>query len=82
MSSTEHTITIDGSGDLQFVYADDLQPLTELGESTTRRASHVEPAGSRWTADLSPVDGPVLGPFDYRKEALAAEYEWLRANGY
>ena len=38
------------------------------------RASHVEPdAEGRWLADLTPVAGPVLGPFDLRSEALAAE---------
>lgn len=45
------------------------------------RASAVEPnADGRWTADLAPVGGPVLGPFDTRGEALAAEVAWLRAN--
>ena len=33
-----------------------------------------------WLADLSPVNGPVLGPFDRRSEALAAELAWLEAN--
>ena len=31
----------------------------------------------RWHADLRPVGGPVLGPFDRRSEALAAEVAWL-----
>ena len=30
-----------------------------------------------WWADLGPVDGPVLGPFKNRTEALGAEREWL-----
>jgi hypothetical protein len=34
----------------------------------------------RWLADMAPVDGPVLGPFDRRSEALAAEREWLEQN--
>jgi hypothetical protein len=43
-----------------------------------RRASHVEPGPEgRWRADLSPVDGPALGPFDRRSEALQAERDWL-----
>lgn len=33
-----------------------------------------------WWADLTPVEGPVLGPFTKRSEALAAEAEWLEAN--
>jgi hypothetical protein len=44
------------------------------------RASYVEPnATGRWAADLDPVGGPVLGPFDHRSEALAAEQAWLAA---
>ena len=34
----------------------------------------------RWMADLSPVGGPVLGPFDRRSDALAAEVYWLETN--
>lgn len=30
-----------------------------------------------WFADLSPVNGPVLGPFATRKTALLAEEQWL-----
>ena len=45
------------------------------------RASHVEPdPDGRWQADLRPVGGPVLGPFDRRSEALAAELAWLEAH--
>jgi hypothetical protein len=43
-----------------------------------QRASHVEPdASGAWWADLNPVNGPRLGPFAYRSEALTAEAEWL-----
>ncbi len=36
---------------------------------------------NRWWADLTPLpDGPVLGPFDTRDEALAAEIQWLKEN--
>jgi hypothetical protein len=31
-----------------------------------------------WYADMLPVDGPVLGPFNKRQEALDAEITWLR----
>lgn len=31
----------------------------------------------RWQADMSPVGGPVLGPFKTREEALKAEHDWL-----
>lgn len=36
---------------------------------------------NKWFADLLPVDGPVLGPFDTREEGLAAEHEWLHEHG-
>ena len=49
-----------------------------LGTVNIRRASHVEPTTEgRWTADLSPVGGPMLGPFALRSEALDAEQQWL-----
>ncbi len=49
-----------------------------FGRPQIRRASHVEPDDKgRWTADLSPVDGPMLGPFDKRSEAIDAELEML-----
>jgi len=55
--------------------------LHALGHLEIRRGSHVEPdAEGRWQCDLSPVDGPVLGPFACRSEALAAEQEWLKTH--
>jgi hypothetical protein len=52
--------------------------LGVLGRPTITRASHVEPSQEGlWTADLTPVDGPVLGPFGHRGEALEAERDWL-----
>ncbi len=48
------------------------------GSMNIQRGSHVEPtADGQWTADLSPVAGPVLGPFTLRTAALAAERQWL-----
>ena len=74
------TINIDSAGRLRFVWADEARELLALGHSMIERASHVEPmADCRWTADLAPIDGPLLGPFDSRSEALAAEVaavEW------
>ena len=32
-------------------------------------------------ADMLPVNGPVLGPFKTRQEALDAETTWLKAHG-
>jgi hypothetical protein len=70
-------IVISPGGVARCVYAEDLD-LARLGEVEVRRASHVEPdERGRWRADLSPVGGPVLGPFGRRSEALAAEQHWL-----
>ncbi len=35
-----------------------------------------------WWADLLPSNGPVLGPFDTRTEALDAEVAWLREHEF
>lgn len=64
-------------GTVECIY-DDALDLACLGRLTIARASHVEPTGSgQWTADLSPANGPVLGPFRTRTEALHAERIWL-----
>lgn len=76
-------ITITAAGELRFVWADELADMTLLGAVDIRRASHVEAtADGHWTADMSPVDGPVLGPYRLRGEALTAEREWLGMHGY
>ena len=52
--------------------------LAELGTLAIARGSHVEPnCQGQWLSDLSPVAGPVLGPFATRSAALAAEVAWL-----
>lgn len=33
---------------------------------------------TKWWADLLPVDGPVLGPYNTNTEALQAEVDWLK----
>lgn len=73
-------IVVATTGELRCVYSDAID-LGELGQLNIRRASHVEPGvDGKWWADLSPVSGPMLGPFDRRTEALAAELRWLEAN--
>ena len=72
-------IIISPAGQIRFIYSDDLIGLIQEGEARTRRASHVEPDESGWSADLSPVGGPKLGPFATRDEALKAEVAWLEA---
>lgn len=80
MLSISYELAIDPDGALRFVYADALEPMTELGDCTIRRASHVEPVGTQWQADLSPVGGPILGLYALRQQALDAEVAWLSAN--
>ena len=76
-------VTVNTDGSLDFIYNDQLQPLLDLGKSTVRRASNVEPTeDGEWTADLAPVSGPVLGPFSLRSDALSAEVHWLQEHGY
>ena len=60
---------------------DEVIDLSDLGGLTIARGSHVEPdEQGRWFADLAPVSGPKLGPFERRSEALDAEQVWLEAN--
>ncbi len=67
-------------GTIRAVYAEEID-LGVLGRAMIMRASHVEPdEQGRWIADLTPVAGPVLGPFRQRSQALAAERAWLEAN--
>jgi hypothetical protein len=80
----EVDIFIHPDGTIRFLYYDSVKNLLDLGQSEIKRASHVEPEktefGWRWYADLSPVAGPKLGPFDGRDDAIAAEVEWLVEN--
>ena len=70
-------ILLEHNGTLRFIY-DETVNLSSLGVLQIKRASHVEPgAGADWHADLSPVAGPVLGPFALRSEAVSAELSWL-----
>jgi hypothetical protein len=64
-------------GQTQCLY-DETLDLSALGLMSIRRASHVEPDElGRWWADLAPVQGPMLGPFLWRSDALKAEQVWL-----
>ncbi len=70
-------LVIRPNGTVECLY-DEAFNLAQIGQLTIAPASHVEPTGSgQWTADLTPVDGPVLGPFRTRTEALHAERIWL-----
>ena len=73
------TLFIASDGTARAVY-DEAIDLAVLGTLRISRASAVEPdASGRWTADLRACEGPVLGPFALRSQALAAEVAWLEA---
>ncbi len=73
-------IKVEPDGTVTHIYTEKLD-LSKLGKATIKRASHVEPTkDNKWASDLSPVSGPVLGLFNKRSEALAAEVEWLEKN--
>jgi len=71
-------LIIESRGTVRCVYGEDID-LSQLGRLSIQRGSHVEPTpDGQWTADLSPVNGPLLGPYTTRTEALAAEVAWLQ----
>ncbi|MDB5336616.1 MAG: hypothetical protein JWN70_2235 [Planctomycetaceae bacterium] len=71
-------LIVESCGTVRCVYGEDID-LNQLGRLSIQRGSHVEPTpGGNWTADLAPVNGPLLGPFSTRTEALAAEVDWLQ----
>jgi len=68
-------LLISAAGQVTSLYDESID-LTTLGPLAITRASHVEPdAEGRWRARI--IDGPTLGPFARRSEALAAEAAWL-----
>jgi hypothetical protein len=71
---------INPRGQIRCVYAEVID-LHVLGQPNIVRASNVEPdAEGQWWADLAPVAGPRIGPFNRRTEALHAERAWLDAH--
>lgn len=82
MPRTQHVVKVLANGQIQFIYSDELaSALRAAGVLNIVRASHVEPnEDSKWVADMSPIKGPRLGPYDTREEALAAEVEWIENN--
>ena len=75
--TAEMELVVDAGGDVRCVYGEELD-LREIGKLQITRASHVEPdRDGFWWADMGPVDGPVLGPYGSRSEALGAERAFL-----
>jgi hypothetical protein len=76
--TSEMELVVDAGGDVRCIY-DEALDLREIGKVQITRASHVEPdRDGFWWADMGPVDGPVLGPYGSRSEALGAERGWLQ----
>ena len=74
-------VTISADGNLRYIWDDELgqmlRPLNNVRQIA--RASHVEPTDNgQWTADMGPVGGCILGPFDNRADALRQEVAYLR----
>ena len=68
-------LTIDHAGACHCLYTEAI-PLAAIGALSIRRASHVEPTPTgQWGAQI--IDGPLLGPYDTRAAALAAEVAYL-----
>jgi len=75
--TNEMKLVVGCDGGVKCIY-DEALDLRELGKLQIKRASHVEPdRDGSWWADMGPVEGPVLGPFRSRSEALGAERGWL-----
>ena len=70
-------ISFDRAGGVKAIYSDGFD-WQALGNPLIQRASQVEPDHlGLWYADLSLSNGPVLGPFARRADAIAAEIAWL-----
>ena len=78
---TEMELVVGVDGGVKCIY-DEALDLRALGKLQITRASHVEPdTEGMWFADMGPSEGPVLGPFGTRAEALQAERGWLGGGG-
>ena len=70
-------LSISSKGDIRGIYTDEF-PWRELGKPLVKRASNVEPDHlGLWWADLELSNGPKIGPFARRTDALVAEVRWL-----
>ncbi len=73
-------IIITPAGTARCIYTEEID-LSAIGSPVITRASHVEPdQQGRWLADMSPVGGKLLGPYELRSEALVAEQAWLETH--
>jgi hypothetical protein len=78
MKIQSFNLSISSDGIVTLIYDDARADLMAEGKTTIARASHVEPQGREWFADMGPVGGPILGPYPLRETALDAEVEFLK----
>jgi hypothetical protein len=70
-------ISIDRAGGVRAIYSDGFN-WQALGKTLIQRASNVEPDHlGWWWADMFLSNGPKIGPFARRADAIAAEVAWL-----
>jgi hypothetical protein len=55
--------------------------LLDKYEEINDHLASASPGKACWWADMMPMNGPVLGPFDTRSDALAAEVAWIDEHG-
>ena len=55
--------------------------LLDKFEKTIDNLSSAVPDPMLWWADMLPMNGPILGPFATRSEALEAESVWIDDHG-
>lgn len=68
-------LIVSPTGEMRTIYSEELN-LAAFGAPQIVRASHVEPdEQGGWSAQI--IDGPKLGPFDRRSQAIEAEVAWL-----
>ena len=75
-------VLFSSTGEAVFLYDDALSPVLDIGQATIKRASHVEPEGLQWVADMSPLGGGKSKPFNTREEALQWERDWVWSNHF
>lgn len=82
----EIILSVDSSGELTFIYTDDVDIHalgSELGASPRIiRASECEPTeDGNWNADMRRSGGPSsIGIFDTKAQAVAAEIRYIEEN--
>ena len=91
MKEKESHIIIENDGTIRFLYDYNSEKgklfsdeLVSYGTSNIERRSHINPKvtenGVKFFVDLSPSNGPELGPFETRQEAIEAEEDWINSN--